>query len=165
MSEQAFYLNPEFWVTVAFFLFIALIARPLARSLTKLLDARSTEIANELAEAKKLRGEAQALLEMYQKKQKESLKEAEEIIASTKAEAEALAKQSEADLKTALEKRMKLAMDKIARAEDNALKDVQNHVVDIAVAVARTIITDHLARHGSDEIVKQSAAELERKLH
>ena len=166
MSEEAFYQNPEFWITVAFVTFLALAFRPLARALTKMLDARSAEIARELSEAKRLREEAQAALAVYQKKQQDSLREAEEILASTKAEADLMYKQAKVDLDKVLEKRMNAAMEKIARSESKALQDVQNHVVDIAVAVARNIITEHLARAGNDdEIIKQAAIELERKLH
>ncbi len=165
MSEQAFYLDPEFWVLVSFVGFLLLAFRPLARMITRALDARSAQIAEELAEARRLREEAQAVLASYQKKQRESLKEAEEILAGAKTEAEFMSKQAEAQLKTALDKRMKLAIEKIAQAESKALQDVQNHVVDIAVSVARSIITDHLVRTGNDDMIKQVASELERKFH
>lgn len=165
MSEQAFYFEPEFWVLVAFAGFLLLAARPVCRMIAKALDARSAAIADELAQARRLREEAQAVLASFQKKQRESLQEAEIILNAAKKEAELLYTQAETQLKTTLEKRKKLALEKIAQAEHKALQDVQSHVVDIAVSVARTIITEHLMRTGNEEVVKQAAAELERKLH
>jgi F-type H+-transporting ATPase subunit b len=138
---------------------------PLKRALLKALDTRSAQIAAELAEAKRLREEAQELLAVYQKKQQEALAEAEGIMTATKAEAELIAKQSKAELDQAIAKRKQVAMDKIAQAESKALQEVQDHVVDITVSVARSIITDHLARTGNEDIVRQAASELERKLH
>jgi len=158
-------LSPEFWVAVAFAGFLLLAARPISRMFCKMLDARSAQIASELAEARRLREEAQDVLAACQKRQRESLQEAEAILSGAKKEAEIMVAQAETQLKTALEKRKKLAIDKIAQAESKALQEVQNHVVDIAVSVARTIIIGHLARTGDEETVKQAAAELERKLH
>lgn len=164
MSDP-FYLEPEFWVTLSFIGFMIMAYRPVASSISKALDSRSAQIAAELAEARRLREEAQELLAMYQKKQQEALAEAESMLSATKAEAELIAKQSKAELDQAIAKRKQVAMEKIAQAESKALQEVQNHVVDITVSVARAIITDHLVRTGNDDIVKQAASELERKLH
>ncbi len=164
MSEP-FYLDAEFWVTVSFIGFVLLAFRPTFKAIATHLDARSAQIASELAEARRLREEAQALLASYQKKQQESLREADEILAAAKEEVALISKQSENDINQAVEKRMKSAMEKIAQSETKALQDVQNHVVDIAIAAARAIINDYLVNTGNDEIIKQTASELERKLH
>jgi len=166
MSETApIYLDPEFWIAVTFCCTLFLLFKPVSKALAKMLDSRSAQIAAELAEAKKLRAEAEEILAAYKARQEKSLHEAEEILNSTKINAARMAEQAETDLKTALEKRMKLATDKIAQAEAKALQDVQAHVVDVAVAAARTIINDHLIRTGNGDIVQQAAAELSRRLH
>lgn len=159
------YMDPEFWVAASFAAFILLAGRPIFRAICKVLDGRSAQIADELAQAKRLREEAQAVLASYQKKQRESLQEAEAMLSAATREAEAMYAQAEAQFKTAIEKRKKLAMDKIAQAETRALQDVQSHVVDIAISVARSVITSHLERSGNEDAVKQVAAELEQKLH
>lgn len=163
--EEPFYLVPTFWVAVAFVVFVVAAFKPVGKAFLRVLDARSLEIATELAEARRLREEAQAALELYRTKLQESLKEAEAMLAQAKKDAGHLADQAEADLKAALDKRMKLASDRIAQSETQALKDVQNHVVDIAIAAARTLIAEHLGRAGGKELIQQAAAELERKLH
>jgi F-type H+-transporting ATPase subunit b len=163
--EEPLYLDPRFWVAIAFVVFMALASRPIGRAFGKVLDARSVEIAAELAQARALREEAQATLELYRKKQAESLAEAENLLLRAKQDAARMADRAEAELKAALDKRMKLAADRIAQSETKALADVQNHVVDIAIAAARALIQEHLSRSGSKELISQAAAELERKLH
>jgi F-type H+-transporting ATPase subunit b len=163
--EEPFYLVPTFWVAVSFVVFMALAFKPLGRAFAKLLDARSVEIASELAEAHRLREEAQAALDLYRKKQQESLKEAEAILTQAQRNVAQMAAQAETELKAVLAKRTKLAEDRIAQSETKALQDVQNHVVDIAIAAARTLISEHLNRSGGKELIQQAAAELERKLH
>jgi F-type H+-transporting ATPase subunit b len=163
--EEAFYFQPAFWVALSFVVFVVLACRPAGRFIANSLDSRSARIAGELAEAQKLREEAAETLAVYQKKQSESLEEARQMLAKTQQDAERMAKDAEVELKAAIDKRIKLSVEKIHQAEAKALQDVQNHVVDIAIAAARTIIQDHLERGGSEEIIKQAAGELERKLH
>lgn len=165
MTEEAFYLTPTFWVACSFLVFMIAIFRPVGRYIGNALDNRSALIAQELNEARRLREEAELLLASYQKKQQEALAEAQAILSQTQKDADAMGAQAELDLKAALDKRMKLAVEKINQAEHKALQDVQDHVVDIAIAAARTLIAEHLTRGGNEEIIKQAASDLERKLH
>jgi len=163
--EEPFYLVPTFWVAVSFFVFVGMAAKPLGKAFANMLDTRSAQIASELEQAKRLREEAQAVYEHYRTKQAESLKEAEAMLARAKEDAAQMATHAEAELKSMLDKRMKLANERIAQSETKALENVQNHVVDIAIAAARSLISEHLERGGSKELTLQAAAELERKLH
>ena len=79
----------ETWVAVAFVLFVGLgIYLKVPAMLAKMLDERADKISKELAEARKLREEAQALLAEYQKKRAEAEKDAANIVAQAKIEAE-----------------------------------------------------------------------------
>lgn len=162
---EAFYLSPTFWVALSFGVFVLLALRPVGRFLAKALDARSARIASELAQARRLREEAQAVLDVYRKKQQESLKEAEAMLQRAQQDAAQMAAQTEAEMKAAFDKRMKLATDRIAQSEAKVLQEVREHVVDIAIAAARTLIREHLGRSGGKELIQQAASELERKLH
>jgi F-type H+-transporting ATPase subunit b len=69
--------NPEFWVAVAFFLLIALfIYLKAPAKVINLLDERAAGIAKTLADAQKLREEAQALLGEYRGKRQQAEAEA-----------------------------------------------------------------------------------------
>jgi F-type H+-transporting ATPase subunit b len=157
--------DPSFWVTVSFIIFILLAARPVSRKIATALDARSEQIRRELDEAVRLREEAQAILASYQKKQRESMAEAERILQQTREDAQAMAEKAEADLKSSIEKRKKLAMEKIEQAEKQAMQAVQSHVVDIAVSAARAVISEQMASGKTDDLMKLATSNIERKLH
>lgn len=158
--------NPVLWVVISFAVFVAAAARPVYRLITTGLDARSARIQSELDQAARLREEAQVTLAAYRKKQAEVLKEAEDILTRTRADAEQMAHTAKADLQLALEKRGKLALERIAQAEAKALQEVQNHMIDIAIGAARAIIKAHVGKGtGSDELVKLATADIERKMH
>lgn len=163
--HESFYQEPVFWVAIAFVIFMSLALRPLCRVIAKGLDSSSKKIAEELAEAKRLRLEAEAVLASYQKKQRESLQEAEAMLASAKADADRIAAKAESDLNTALDKRLKAAMDKIAQTEAKALQDMQGYVADIALNTAKKLLSESIGKDGGETLVKEAAAEVARKLH
>lgn len=160
-----FYANAAFWVGLSFFLVVGLAARPVGRALGAALDARAAKIKARLDEAHKLREDAQEMLATYQRKQRDAMKEAEEIIAHAKAEAERLSAQAAKDLEEQLKRREAQAMDRIAQAEAQALKEVQNLAVDVAVAAARQVMTDSVSGAQAATLVDSAIAELPTKFH
>jgi F-type H+-transporting ATPase subunit b len=163
--EEAFYLDPRFWVAVAFVLFVALSFKKIKLPLLRALDARSEKIRNELDRARILREDAEIVLADYKKKQAEYLKEAEAMLAKAREDAEVLTRQAEKDLKETLEGRTRQAMEKIAREEELAIQEVRNHVVDIALASARAVIVSHVGKLPQEELIKLALADIERKIH
>lgn len=119
--------NPQFWVLVAFLIFVGLVLYyRVPAMIGKMLDERAEAIRKELDEARRLREEAQALLADYQKKAKEAETEAKSIIDQAKTEAETLAAEARKALAENIQRRSKLAEDKIARAEAQALSEVRS---------------------------------------
>jgi len=164
--EHAMLEDPRLWVAVAFVLFVAFVYyKKLPAALGRTLDARSDKIKAELDEAARLRAEAEALLAQYQQKQAEYLKEAESIMADARLDADALRRHAETELKATLEARTNQALERISREEAQAVTDVRNHVVDISLAAARTLIADQLANMPQDQLIKLALSDIERKVH
>ena len=157
--------NPEFWVAVAFVIFVTVIVYLGYRRIVDGLDGRAERIKNELEEARSLREEAQALLASYQRKQRDALKEAEGIVEHAKEEAERTSAEAEAKLQETIKRRTEMAMDKISRAEAQALQDVRNTAVDVAVEAARSLIEKNLDETKAAALVEDSIAGIEKKLH
>ena len=160
-----FFSDPKHWVYLAFFIFIALAWKPVYRALGKALDARASRIKAELDEARNLREETQRLLADHQRKQREAMKEAEDIIAHARSEADRLRREASANLDAAIARREKMALDKIAQAEAQAVADVRNHAIDIAMAAAGRLLKEKVDARKGDELVDAAIAELDRKLH
>jgi F-type H+-transporting ATPase subunit b len=157
--------DPEFWVLVAFAIAVGGLARKVGPIIAKALDDRAARIKAELEEAQRLREEAQRMLADYQRKQRDALKEAEEIIAHARIEAERAAEQAARDLETALERRKRLALEKIALAESKATADVRNIAVDIAISAVREILAKVLDGSRKSKLIDEAIAELPQRLH
>src|SRR5688500_9701753 len=78
--------HPEFVVFLAFVLFAAvLLYFGVPRRIAALLDQRAETIRNELAEARALREEAQALMSSFEQKRRDMAAQAERIVVDARA--------------------------------------------------------------------------------
>ncbi len=158
--------NPAFWVAVSFFGFLGLVLYYKVPALVgTMLDDRADRIRAELDEARRLREEAQALLADYQKKREAAEEEAKAIVEQARREADSLAAETRKGLIETLERRSKLAEDKIARAEAQALAEVRSIAVDTAIAAAERILQGQVAPASGAVLVDQSIRDLKGKLN
>lgn len=158
--------TPEFWVAVAFALFMAmLVYYGVPRLVTKALDDRAESIRKELDEARRLRDEAQQLLADYKKKREMAEAEAKAIVDTARVEAEGLAAETRRNLAETLERRTRLAEDKISRAEAQAVSEVRSASVDAAVAAAEQLIKGKLAGNAGSGLIEQGIKDLKGRLN
>lgn len=158
--------NPLFWVLVAFLAFVAIVLYyRVPAAIAKMLDERADGIRKELDEARKLREDAQALLADYQRKAREAETEAQTIIDQAKREAEALAADSRKALVESLERRSKIAEEKIARAETQALSEVRAAAVETAVTAAQELLKTRAGGAVGESLISQSISDLKGKLN
>ena len=156
----------EFWVAVAFVAFVlVLLYYRVPRLISKALDERAEAIRKELDEARRLREEAQALLADYQKKHRNVGQETDIIVETARREAEALANETRASMTESLERRTRMAEEKIERAEAQALDEVRASAIDVAVAAAEKILREKMAAGGDASLVDQSIRDLRGRLN
>ena len=156
----------EFWVAVGFVIVLAIfLYLKVPAMLAKLLDARSAAIAKELDEARRLREEAAAVLASYVQKAAQAENEVVAIIADAKSEAERLAKETRAQLRAQIDRRARMAKDKIEQAEAAALTEIRALAADTATAAAEKLIAARLDEKRSAALVEASIKELPDELN
>jgi F-type H+-transporting ATPase subunit b len=158
--------TPELWVLVSFVLFLALLVYyQIPDKLVKALDNRADRIRAELDEARRLREEARQILSDYERKQRDAEKEVEDIIALARREADVFAEESRKALTESLQRRLKAAEEKIARAEEQAVKEIRSKAVDAAVAAAEVLIARELKDKSAESLVDKSIRDVSAKLN
>ena len=158
--------DPEFWVAVAFVIFVVIAAKMGAfKALADGLDKRGLRIAGELNEAKRLRTEAEALLASYEKRRREAEAEAQAIITQAKSEAERLAKEAEAKLTDFVARRQKAAEQKIAQAEADATREVRSAAAEAAIRASEAILRGRSAGAAGLSLLTKSLGEVKSKLN
>ena len=161
-----FIYEPEFWVAVSFFIFIGvLVYFCVHMKVASALDARALLIRKELKEARRLREEAEKVLADYQRKMGDVVTEVDNITALATTEAKTLAAETRQSLKEYFDRRIKLAEEKIARAEMEAVRELRNDVVDAAIAAAQNLIAAKLTPDRAKKLVSTSIKALKSKLN
>ncbi|MBA8901578.1 MULTISPECIES: F0F1 ATP synthase subunit B [unclassified Phyllobacterium] len=159
-------MDATFWALVGLVIFLALLVYlKVPGTVGKSLDGRADRIRDELEEARRLREEAQSLLAEYQRKRKEAEKEAGEIVAAAQREAHAILEETKQKTEEYVARRNKLAEQKIAQAETEAVNEVRASAVDIAVAAASRLLKDKVDAKTSADLFKSSLSEVKSRLN
>src|SRR5262249_58204330 len=127
---------------------------------TNALDQRSVRIRADLDEARRLKEEAAALLAEYRRKQQTAEREAAQIVAGAKAEAERLAVEAKTRMDEFVARRTKMAETKIAQAEAQAVADVRPAAAEDAVAGPEKILTRTAKGDRADDLLTKGHAHL-----
>lgn len=155
-----------FWVGVSFFIFLGILTYfGVPKAIIAALDGRGEKVAQELAEARRLRMEAEKLLAEYEAKRKAAETEAASIIAAAGEEAQRLAAEAEAKLNDFVTRRTKSAQEKIAQAESQAEADVRAAAAEAATKAAEIIIRAQVGGKAGDALFAAGLDEVKAKLN
>ena len=158
-------LEAEFWVAIGFVLFLGIVAYAGGfGQLSRGLDGRAERVRHELDEARRLREEAAAVLADYNRRRGEAEREAAEIVASAKAEADRVATEAHQRLTDFIARRTAAAEAKIAQAEVQAAAEVRAAAADAAVRVSETILRERVAGEAGQDLVRRSLGDVRTRL-
>lgn len=159
-------MDATFWAFIALVIFLGVVLYfKVPGMIGKSLDDRAAKIKSDLDEAQKLREEANQLLGEYQKRRAEAEKEAGEIVAAAKREADALVEDAHRKTEEYVSRRTALAELKIGQAERDAVAEVRSIAVDLATEAARTVLAAKLDAQAGAELFKDSLKAVESKLN
>ena len=158
--------NTNFIVLLGFLVFIGiLLYYKVPAMVGRMLDARAETIRKELADARALRDEAQALLASYERKQKDVAAQAERIVAQARDEASRAAASAKDEIRASVARRLAAAQEQIAAAEKAAIKDVRDRAVTVAVAAAQDVLATQMTAQRGNALIDDAIATVEAKLH
>ena len=164
-AVMPFYQTPEFWVAFAFVMIVVLFVRPVMRLAVTYLDERAQDIKTKLEEARKIREDAQALLADYQRRQRDALHEAEDIMKHAHEEAERFKAEVKEKLEETIHNREKQALDRVAVAQRVAVKDLQDTAARLSLDIAERILIQAAESSQSDPLIDSSLAVIPEKLN
>ncbi len=158
--------NTYLWSTVGLLVFFGILIRFGVHTMVlDALDSRGEKIAAELAEARKLREDAQKLLAEYEARRKSAEAEADAIISAARDEAERLARDAETKMADFITRRTKTAELKIAQAEAQASADVRSAAADAAARAAEQLLRGQMSGKGGADMLLKSLGDVKSKLN
>ena len=163
---MSFFYDSNIVVTISFVIFIAILGYYGVHTLIiDQLDKRADRIRGELDEARRLREEAQATFAEFERRQKEVAARAEDIVEHARVDAREAAERAKADVAESITRRLKAADEQIAMAEANAVKQVRNKAVTVAVAAAAQVLRERIGDEKAAALIDESIEKVGNRLH
>ena len=160
------FFDPETWVAIAFVILMVVFGYlGVFKSAMTALDHRAERIKAELDDATRLKQEAAKVLADYKARSASAEREAADIIANAKSEAERIATEAKAKMEDFVARRTKTAESKIALAEAQALADVRAAAAEAAVQAASTILSQSVKGQVADDLLAKGITEVRQKLN
>ena len=162
LTEVPFYADVEFWVGMAFILSIVALAKPAYRFLKSAMRGKIESVKNQIADAEKLRDDAQELLAQYERKFAATESEVAEILKQAEKN---IANQKKNDLATLKENTVvkeKEIKRRILSSTENAMAEINQSVARSSVEVAKKAILAHISKANKSSLIDEAIAGLDK---
>lgn len=148
--------DSNFWVLISFLIFMGIAYRYGRGAFLGMLDNKISAIKTELQQAEMLRLEAQDLLAEYQRKHKDAMQEAKDIIENARAHAEDIRKKAEEDAKHTAQRREEQLRLKLERIEQNARQDIEAYTAKLSIDAAREILAKNMDSKTDKQLIAKT---------
>ena len=153
-------IDATFWVMISFFIFIGLLVYfKIPQKIKTTLDENINGIKNQIDEADKLKEDAKNILTEHEKKISNSKAEVELMISKANEEAERNVLKTNQNFHDLMENRKKNAEERIKQLKNQALKDIKNTSVKIAIESVEKLLKNSLDKSKLDKIYTSSIEE------
>ena len=151
-------IDSTFWVAISFVLFfLGLIYLKVPQKINNLLNKMIIDIKNEIDESEKLRSEAKKLLDNSQNKLNQSKMEVSKILDEAKKDSEQLIIEMNDRFHKSAETKKKLAETKIIQMKENALKELKDVSVKIAIESVKKIVSTSIDKTKLDALFEKKS--------
>lgn len=163
------FLNPaeaEFWVGAGLLIFLGIVffGAKAHKATAAALDAKAASIQANLDEAARIRDEARRLLEGLQAERADAERQAKEMLATAEVQVRQFEAEAKAKLEEAIERRRRMAEQKIATAEAQAAAEVKAAAAELAAQMAESVLAQRLTGAKADPLVDRAIGQLASKL-
>tara|TARA_Y100001958_G_C20694070_1_gene203172 strand:- start:9 stop:506 length:498 start_codon:yes stop_codon:yes gene_type:complete len=153
-------IDATFWVTISFIIFLGiLIYFNVPQKVKGALDKNISNIKNQINEAEKLKEDAKNILIEHEKKISNSKNEVKEMIDKANEEVEKNVIKTNEEFYILMENRKKGAEERIRQIKNQAVKDIKNASVKIAIESVEKLIKNSLDKSKLDKIYSSSIEE------
>ena len=153
-------IDSAFWVAVSFFIFLGvLIYFKIPQKIKSLLTENILNIKNQINEAEKLKEEAKNILIEHEKKISDSKSEVNKMIAEANEESEKNIIKKNEEFHNIMENWKKGTEERIKQLKSQALKDIKNASVKIAIESVEKLLKNSLDKSKLDKIYMSSIEE------
>ena len=153
-------IDATFWVAVSFFIFLGILVYfGIPSKIKNFLTLGIENIRNQIEEAEKLKDEANDLLSESEKKLSNAKTEIKTMTNKANDDLEKLILQTNSEFHKIMENRKKGAEQRIAQMKQQALRDIKEASVKIALISVENLLRNSVDKNKLDKIYQDSIEE------
>ena len=153
-------IDATFWVTISFFIFLGILVYfKIPQKVKEILEQNILNIKNQINEAEKLKDDAKNILIEHEKKISDSRNEVKEMMNKANNESEKNVIKTNEEFHNLMENRKKNVEERIKQLKTQAIKDIRNASVKIAIESVEKLIKNSLDKSKLDKIYSSSIEE------
>ena len=153
-------IDATFWVAISFVIFVGLLVYfKIPQKLKSVLEENIDNIKKQITNAEKLKEEAKDILSEHEKKISNSKSEIKKMIDNANNLSEKNTIKTNEEFHAQMDNRKKNAEQKIKQMKDQALKDIKNASVKIAIESVEKLLKNSLDKSKLDKIYISSIEE------
>ena len=152
--------DPQFWIFIAFIIFVIVIFNPVKKILILTLDTKISEIKKNIDDAEKIKNDAQHTLSEIGKKQSQVSKEIEKIDNDTASKIIQLEKNTLLSINDQIRKRKELAETKIEQMTLEANLEIKNFVITSSIQAIIELLKNNLSKDEKQNLIEKSFNDL-----
>tara|TARA_B100002051_G_C16665191_1_gene601342 strand:+ start:828 stop:1325 length:498 start_codon:yes stop_codon:yes gene_type:complete len=153
-------IDATFWVAVSFIIFLGLLIYfKVPNRVKSILDEKINFIKNQINDAEKLKDEAKNLLSEHEKKISNSKIEIKQMLDKANEEAEKNILKTNSNFHTLMDNRKKDAENKIQQMKNQAMKDIKNTSIEIAIESVERLLKNSVDKSKLDKLYLSSLEE------
>ena len=153
-------IDATFWVAISFFIFLGvLVYFKIPQKIKNILEENISNIKKQINEAEKLKEEAKNILSEHEKKISNSKAEVKSMIDKANDDSEKNILKINEDFHNLMENRKKSAEERIKQMKNQALKDIKNTSIIIAIQSVEKLLKNSIDKSKLDKIYFSSIEE------
>ena len=157
--------DATFWVGLSFVLFVLLVIKPLTSMFSQNIDAQIDSLKKEINEAKKLKIEAENLLDEHKAKEKKNTMYIDELKKQTRKEATEIEERVKKEIKLAINRKEANYELIIKQMESNLKRNLQKEIMVKTLKFTQSRIEKNISEKHNDNFIDESLKKLPKQLY
>jgi len=157
--------NATLWVGLSFILFLLLVIKPLTSMFSQNIDAQIDSLKKEINEAKKLKIEAENLLDEHKAKEKKNTMYIDELKKQTRKEVTEIEERIKNEIKLAINRKEANYELIIKQMESNLKENLQKEIMGKTMKFTQSRIEKNISEKHNDNFIDESLKKLPKQLY
>jgi F-type H+-transporting ATPase subunit b len=152
------------WVTLSFILFLGIMIKVGVPTLLSKLDQKIATIRTEVETAARLRAEAEALLLEFEQRQRDTEKDADQLVSAARDQAESLRLREEEKLAELMRNKEQQLNERLDMLRDQTIADLRQIAAKMAIETVEKMIAEKMDTETRTRLLNRAMDQVSQRL-